>query len=188
MRELLSGEVTRDAYACLLRNLHEIYFHLESGLNSRATHPGVAPIHLPALFRQTALEADLAELQGADWPQALPVHPAAHRYARHLSEISGSRPELLVAHAYVRYLGDLAGGQLLRQLVTRNLNLQAGNAIRFYDFGPPEQTAALARRFREGMQVISSAGAAIDEIVGEAKYGFALHISLFSEIAGTPPA
>lgn len=45
--------------------------------------------------------------------------PAITEFTNHLTQISATRPALLLAHAYVRYLGDLSGGQIVRSRIRR---------------------------------------------------------------------
>lgn len=49
---------------------------------------------------------------------ASPPH-AITAFTSRLTDISATRPALLLAHAYVRYLGDLSGGQLVRSRIRR---------------------------------------------------------------------
>ncbi|KAI5453835.1 hypothetical protein NCC49_005645 [Naganishia albida] len=52
---------------------------------------------------------------------------AITQFASHLTEISATRPALLLAHAYVRYLGDLSGGQIVRSRIRRVYTLDPPN-------------------------------------------------------------
>lgn len=185
MLALLRGELDRSAYCALLRNLHDIYSALESALTQHARHPRVAPIHLPALFRQAALSRDLDALHGGRWRHDVHVQPATRRYVSRLHHVADEAPELLAAHAYVRYLGDLSGGQLLRPTVARMLALGGADGARFYDFGPALEVATHAQRLRAGLDSIATDDAPTTAaIVAEAKLAFELHVQLFAELLG----
>jgi heme oxygenase (biliverdin-producing, ferredoxin) len=183
VRDLLGGRVGRAGYCLLLSNLHGIYAPLEAALARHAAHPSIAPVYAPALFRRSALEHDLDYLHGARWPDELPALPATRAYAQRLHELGASSLELLVAHAYVRYLGDLSGGQVVRRIVARALALAGAAGTRFYDFGEPDAAAALARRFRAGLDAITQDPARQEAIVSEAAQGFCRHAELFDELA-----
>lgn len=58
MQQLLRGRMPQPTYCALLRNLHPIYQALEAGLAACASHPGVAPVCSPELWREPALRAD----------------------------------------------------------------------------------------------------------------------------------
>ena len=186
MRSLLRGQLPRDDYLLLLRNLHAIYQALESGFTRQGSHPQLQPLRQPALARLDALTQDLDALHGPGWYQALPLRPAARDYVDHLNELAASRPALLAAHAYVRYLGDLSGGQMLARIVAQGLQLPPGEGVAFYDFGPAEQVKALALGFRVALDQI-----AVDEtqalaLVDEACAAFSRHRELFEQLERQP--
>lgn len=183
MSALLRGRLDRRAYALLLRSLHEVYASLEAGLDAHATHPQLAPLWCPGLARRTALEGDLDRLAGRSWAVGLEARPAARRHAMRLQQLAREAPGLLAAHAYVRYLGDLSGGQMLAPIVERSLQLQPGEATRFYDFGGATATAQRARELRDGLAAIDDQGPLADAQVAEAKLAFGLHLDLFGELA-----
>jgi heme oxygenase len=135
MAALLRGALERERYAALLRNLHALYAALEAALTRHAAHADVAPVVFPALFRQAALAADLSVLHGPRWQTELPLQAATQHYMARLQDIDMREPGLLAAHAYVRYLGDLSGGQMLRQIVVRSLQLAEDEGSRFYGHG-----------------------------------------------------
>lgn len=182
MHALLRGRVERDQYCLLLRNLHEIYYGLETALEMHFNHPLLAPIIFRSMFRLGHLENDLRHLAGSDWSEALPVKPAALAYRQRLEEIADSQPALLAAHAYVRYLGDLSGGQILYRLVAERLSL-GDDGTRFYQFGSAEDIDLLVAHFRAGLDAIPATPADEETIVAEAQQAFRRHIDLFRQLA-----
>ncbi len=184
MQRLLRGEMPREAYCALLRNLQAIYAALEAALARHAALPALAPFPMRALRRAPALESDLTRLHGTDWRDAIALQPAALAYAQRLRELDASQPRLLLAHAYVRYLGDLSGGQLLRRIVARDFGIAEGEGgTAFYDFGAPPDAQALARAFRDALGEIALDAAGIEAVVGEAMSSFRRHARLFDELA-----
>lgn len=183
MPMLLRGRLDRRAYSALLRNLHAIYAALEPALMRHAANGIVGPVVFPALFRQAALADDLRVLSGDGWAVALPVEPATAAYVQRLHRIDAESPELLVAHAYVRSLGDLSGGQVLRGIVARSLQLCDGTGTRFYDFGPAAEVAAHLQAFRSALNALPAGDAVADGIVAEARAAFERHALLFEQLA-----
>lgn len=179
MPALLAGRLPARRFAALQRNLHEIYAVLEPALARHADHAAIAAIHQPGLERCGHLVADLIELHGPQWRDELPVVPATEVYVERLAQLDRDDPEALVAHAYVRYLGDLSGGQMLKAIVARSFQLDAGRGTGFYDFGAPDQVARQARDFRAGLAAVPVRGAAIDRLVDEACWAFDQHVLLF---------
>jgi heme oxygenase len=184
MRTLVRGRLGRDAYCGLLRNLYEIYAALERALDRHAAHPFLAAIALPGLRRRAALVDDLRALYGERWQAELGAASTTARYVERLHGLAEGRPGLLVAHAYVRYLGDLGGGQILRRIVAESLRLEPRIGTTFYEFG--DDAGALADRFRAGLDAIRAGEPDASDIVAEAQRAFALHISLFEELAAAP--
>lgn len=182
VRALLGGEVDRAGYCLLLASLHPIYAALETALLRHALHPVIARVFSPELLREAPLGSDLDHLHGPAWRDELAAQPAARAYASRIAEIELSEPGLLVAHAYVRYLGDLSGGQALRKIVARSLELAPGYGTRFYDFGSPQQVAAMAQHFRSGLDQIEADPALREAIVGEATDAFRRHGELFEQL------
>lgn len=182
MRSLLRGQLPRGGYVALLRNLHAIYAELEPALARQAGHPQLQAVHQPLLARAPSLAQDLSALHGPAWALELPLQPAAEAYAAHLAQLAGSRPGLLAAHAYVRYLGDLSGGQMLAGIVSRAFQLPPAQGVAFYDFGPPEQVAGLARALRQGLDRIARDDAEADALVDEACAAFERHRQLFEQL------
>lgn len=181
MRALLRGDVERAAYVLLLRNLHAIYFTLETALEAQATHPLIAPLHDPMLWRRGPLEQDLDALHGAEW-RDLAIISTTRDY---VVVVAAADPATLVAHAYVRYLGDLSGGQILARIVQASLQLEGTAGSAFYRFATPDANA-LAQRFRHQLDSLPVGAALAATIVGEARRSFSMHVRLFEELAVAP--
>lgn len=186
MQQLLRGRLARADYCRLLRSLHMIYTALEAGLADCAAHPSLAGLPLEGLARCAALSIDLDQLHGCDWARDLPAAPAARAYAQRLQALAATDPGLLAAHAYVRYLGDLNGGQALARLVARAYQLAPGQAVAFYDFGPPAMVAQAIAGLRAGLDHCAPDEAAAQALVAEAVSGFERHGLLFAELLQTP--
>lgn len=186
MPALLRGQLPIGKFIALQRSLHAVYSALEPALARHAAHPVLAPLHQPALARCTALAADLAHLHGPDWAATWAVPTAALAYADHLAELSRRQPAALAAHAYVRYLGDLSGGQALRRIARQTYQLAGDDGTRFFDFGPPEQVALLARGFRQALNTLPLDEAAAQALVAEAQWAFGQHVRLFEELETAP--
>ena len=184
MGVLLRGQMQRPAYLALLRNLHVLYATLEPALARHATHPVLAPVFAPALFRTLALEHDLRALGEPGTHHAIALQPATLAYGARLRELDAWEPELLLAHAYVRYLGDLSGGQMLRRIVAQGKAFDGRSGVAFYEFGDAVETHALTQAFRAGLGRVDVSEASENAIVAEARSSFELHRRLFDELAG----
>lgn len=183
MPALLRGQLPVAGFTHLQRNLHALYAALEPALAQHATHPVLAPLHLPGLARSQALAADLDTLHGTDWPSALPVLPATQAYGERLRHLAQQQPAALAAHAYVRYLGDLSGGQVLQRVVRQAYGLDSHQGTAFFDFGPPERVAALAQGFRQALNTLPVDEASAQALLAEALWSFDQHVHLFEQVS-----
>lgn len=181
MGDLLRGRMAVPPYVAMLRNLQAIYAALEPALARHATHPAIAPIFLPGLWRSASIAHDIGVLEGAGGADAR-LQPSTIAYVARLRELDLSAPELLLAHAYVRYLGDLSGGQLLRGIVSRLPWAQGLQATAFYEFGDPAQARDLTQRFREGVGAVQADAETEQALVDEACRSFEAHGVLFDEL------
>lgn len=179
MARMLAGRIDAASYAALLCNLHALYTALEDALRAAAADPCVQRLPMAGLWRAPALAADLQALS-PPLRQALQPSTPALDYAAHLQALPAAAPQHLVAHAYLRYLGDLHGGQVLQRQVLQALG--PGAPVGFYDFGPPAQVAALRQAFRDALAAMPVAGAEVDAMVDEARWGFMQHQRIFEAL------
>jgi len=180
MRRVLRAEIDVGDYLALLDELALVYGALEDGLERQRAHRLVAPFAFARLRRLPALQADRHTL-GATIMRCRGTTEAARTLATRIHDASRSDPARLVAHAYVRYLGDLSGGQILRGLVSRALDLHDGTGTAFHDFAPHEPET-LKRDFRSALDALPLSAEEADAMVDEARRAFALHESLFEEL------
>ncbi len=124
--DLLHGRATRAGYAIYLRNLLPVYEAMERRISTDAAFPPENAFADPRLSRAEALRRDLRAL-GDNRGGVILLE--ARTYAAAVEE-SGAG---LLGHAYARYLGDLSGGQILKPLLARTLDL-APTQLCFYDF------------------------------------------------------
>lgn len=181
-----SGTLDRATHARHLRALHPVYEALEDGLTRHRRDPRIGDFFLPQLWRTAVLERDLLFLLGDGWRDLPPV-PGALRYGDRLRRLAAETPLLLVSHAYVRYLGDLSGGQVLRRLAARTLDLE-DDGLRFYDFPEVDRPGACKDDFRRRLDRLELDGDERRSIVEEARIAFRLNATIFAELApGDPP-
>ena len=148
--DMLRGAASRHGYALYLRNLLPAYQQLELGLERHRQAPALRGIALAEIYRSSALVGDLAGLWGDDWALELACLPVARRYADSIAAAAEDGGERLIGHAYVRYLGDLSGGQILKRLLSKSLDLPA-TSLTFYEFPQLADIGAFRLGFREAL-------------------------------------
>jgi heme oxygenase (biliverdin-producing, ferredoxin) len=173
--DILQGRATRHDYALLLHNLLPVYLALERHLVRRGMSPPVAPIVRPELMRATALEQDISSL--SVHASDVTVLPETATYIDAIEQASGGDGSRLVAHAYARYLGDLSGGQIVKRLLSRSLNLPA-SALSFYDFPAIADIPAFKSEYRASIDRAGDESEDFEAIVEEGARAFELNIAL----------
>jgi heme oxygenase len=174
--DMLRGEVSRDGYVLLQRNLLAAYRALEAGLDRHRATPALAALAAYRLDRASAMEADLTVLCDGDF-SAVPMLPAGDAYVARIEQAAQGDGELLIAHAYTRYLGDLSGGQILKRLLAKKPGL-APDELSFYDFPAHADLAALKADYRAALDEAGTRAQHPQAIIDEGAVAFQLNTDL----------
>lgn len=181
----LKGTVEKNSYRKLVSNLYYVYTAMEEEMEKQKDHPIVSKIYFPELNRKEALENDLYYYYGANWREQIAPSSAAQAYVARIREVSNTAPELLVAHSYTRYLGDLSGGQILKGIAQRGMNLTDGSGTNFYEFKTISDEKAFKNVYRQAMNDLEVDEATAERIVDEANDAFGLNMKMFKELEGS---
>ncbi|WP_299487338.1 biliverdin-producing heme oxygenase [Acaryochloris sp. IP29b_bin.137] len=181
----LKGAVERNSYRQLLGNFYFVYLTLENQLKSLRNHSIVGQLYFPELHRQSSLEKDLSYYWGPHWSQTVKPSTATHHYINRIQEVATSEPSLLVAHSYTRYLGDLSGGQILKKIAQRGMNLPPNQGTHFYDFQDIPNPKAFKAQYRNALDNLPLAAGMTAQVVDEANFAFKLNMALFQELEGS---
>lgn len=141
-------------------------------------------MHFPKeLGRLQSLEEDMEFYFGEEWKEQVPMSAATKAYVDRIHDVADKDPALLIAHHYTRYLGDLSGGQILRKMATKAMDLPStGEGVHFYVFDNIPDAKKFKNKYRSCLDELSIDKVKSDEIVKEANYVFLLNIHLFQEI------
>ncbi|MEO0985892.1 MAG: heme oxygenase (biliverdin-producing) [Cyanobacteria bacterium J06639_14] len=184
VRCFLRGVVEKNSYRKLVANFYFVYSAMEEELERHKDHPVVSKVYFPELHRQQTLETDLAYYYGANWRDEVSPSTAGQAYVDRIREISANQPELLVSHSYTRYLGDLSGGQVLKGIAQRAMNLVDGQGTAFYEFDTINDEKAFKTTYRQSLDDIDLDEASVEQIVEEANDAFGLNMKMFQELEG----
>lgn len=180
----LKGVVEKTSYRKLVSNLYFVYSAMEEEMERHSTHPILSKIYFPQLNRKKSLEQDLYFYYGSNWREQVAPSPAAKNYVQHIREVSATQPELLIAHSYTRYLGDLSGGQILKKIAQRAMNLGEGQGTDFYEFQDIPDEKAFKANYRQALDELPIDDATAERIVDEANATFGMNMKLFQELEG----
>lgn len=181
----LKGTVEKNSYRKLASNLYFVYSAMEEELERHRNHPIVSKIYFPELNRKAALEQDLYYYYGPNWREQVAPSPAAEAYIARIREVSTTAPELFVAHSYTRYLGDLSGGQILKGIAQRGMNLSDGEGTAFYEFAAIPDEKQFKQTYRQAMNELPVDETTADRIVDEANAAFGMNMKMFKELEGS---
>lgn len=180
----LKGTVEKTSYRKLTGNLYFVYSAMEEEMERHRNHPVLSKLYFPELNRKHSLEQDLYFYYGANWKEEVQPSEATKTYVARIREISNSEPELLIAHLYTRYLGDLSGGQILKGIAQRAMNLNEGEGTKFYEFNDIPDEKAFKANYRQQMDSVEIDQETATRIVDEANDAFRMNMSLFNELEG----
>ncbi|MBI4779877.1 MAG: heme oxygenase (biliverdin-producing) [Oscillatoriophycideae cyanobacterium NC_groundwater_1537_Pr4_S-0.65um_50_18] len=180
----LKGVVEKNSYRKLVSNLYFVYSAMEEEMEKLRSHPIVSKIYFAELNRKASLEQDLQYYYGSNWREQIAPSEAAKAYVARIHEISATQPELLAAHSYTRYLGDLSGGQILKGIAQRGMNLSEGEGTAFYEFKEIPDEKAFKAKYRQSLDELPIDDATADRIVDEANAAFGMNMKMFNELEG----
>ena len=180
----LKGVVEKSSYRKLVTDLYFVYQAMEAEMAKLSDHPVVGPIVFEELNREASLEQDLAYYYGKEWSSQVQPSAPARAYVERLHEVAAKEPELMVGHAYTRYLGDLSGGQILKAIAQKAMNLGDRDGLCFYNFDAIEDEKAFKAKYRAAMDNLPVDQAMAERIVEEANDAFGMNMNMFKELEG----
>ncbi|NJO40160.1 MAG: heme oxygenase (biliverdin-producing) [Cyanobacteria bacterium CRU_2_1] len=180
----LKGVVEKTSYRKLVANFYFVYSAMEEEMERHKQHPIVSKIYFSELNRKASLEQDLYYYYGNNWREQIALSPAGEAYVQRIREVSATQPELLVSHSYTRYLGDLSGGQILKNIAQRAMNLSDNGGSAFYEFTDIADEKAFKNEYRQALDMMPVDDETADRIVEEANDAFGLNMKMFMELEG----
>nr|XP_010307527.1 PREDICTED: heme oxygenase 1 [Balearica regulorum gibbericeps] len=184
MKNFQKGQVSLHEFKLVTASLYFIYSALEEEIERNKNNPVYAPVYFPAeLHRKAALEKDLEYFYGSNWRREIPCPEATQKYVERLHNVGKNYPELLVAHAYTRYLGDLSGGQVLKKIAQKALQLPStGEGLAFFTFDGVSNATKFKQLYRSRMNALEMDLATKKRVLEEAKKAFVLNIQVFEAL------
>lgn len=182
IRCFMKGILEKGTYARHLEAFYYVYESMEEELERNKNNLVLKSIYFPELYRKNALLEDLQFFYGTWKPNDSQPSAATQDYVKRIRKISETQPELLAAHFYVRYLGDLSGGQILKKVAARALNLPEGKGISFYEFPAIQDINGFKQNYRAALDSLPIDDSEKQSILAESKQVFLLNQGIFSEL------
>ena len=177
--------VSEQNYRTLIKDFYFVYSALEEEMERLKDDEFLNPIYFKELNRLNFIKWDLRYYYGPNWMMEVKPSEACIQYTERIHEVADKDPYLLVGHHYTRYLGDLSGGQILRNIAEKALDLPKNEGLHFYDFPKIEDKKAFKTKYREGLDKVTTDTSKINDIIAEANYAFRLNMYMFDELSGS---
>ena len=182
VKSFLGGVVDKDSYRKLVSNLYFVYSSMEDAMEKNKDNPLILPIYFRELNRRKSLEKDLEYFYGENWRTLISISNATQLYVDRINMISVNKPELLIAHAYTRYLGDLSGGQILKKIAQRAMNLSDGKGLSFYEFDEVSDEQQFKQNYKKALDSLGLDASLADQVIAEANLSFTMNMKMFQEL------
>ena len=182
----LKGVVEKTSYRKLIGDLYFVYKAMEEEIDRlvQEDHPVIKHIGFKELFRRQTLEKDLEFYYGNNWLDQIKISASAQSYVNRIRLVANESPELLVGHHYTRYIGDLSGGQILKKIAKKALNLRGDDGLNFYEFKLIEDEKLFKKSYSETLNKLPIDQKIADNIIDEANEAFAYNMKMFRELEG----
>ena len=182
----LKGVVDKSSYRNLLADLYFVYSAMEEEIDKlcEESHPIISPIGFKELFRKEKLEKDLLFYFGSNWAELVKPSIPAVEYEARIRQIAKDNPELLIGHHYSRYIGDLSGGQLLKTITKKAMNLEDDEGLSFYIFEEINDEKEFKMNYRKTLDNLPIDQKIADSIIEEANRSFKYNMDIFNELEG----
>ena len=180
----LRGVVSEESYKQLVANFYFIYRAMEEEVDKLSEHPIVGKVHSKLLNRTEPLSRDLRYYYGPNWRALIAPSEACQRYVNRIREVAEDDAELLVGHHYTRYLGDLSGGQILKGIAEKAMDLKEGEGLHFYEFEGITDKKGFKTSYRTALDSLPINQSQANAIINEANYAFRLNMYMFDELQG----
>ena len=114
------------------------------------------------------------------------MHPSssAKAYVERIHQVANKTPELLIGHHYTRYIGDLSGGQILKNIAQKAMNLPEHDGLRFYEFDRIQDEKLFKNEYSANLDSLPINQSMADLIVEEANQAFHWNMEIFKELEG----
>jgi len=182
----LKGVVEKESYRKLISDLYFVYKAMEDEIERLVSedHPIIKHFGFRELFRQKTLENDLEFYYGNNWMNEISISESAQLYVDRIRLVAKESPELLVGHHYTRYIGDLSGGQILKKIAKKALNLEGNNGLNFYEFNMIKDAKKFKEQYTNTLNKLPIDQEVADQIIEEANEAFIYNMKMFKELEG----
>ncbi|MEV2269401.1 biliverdin-producing heme oxygenase [Nonomuraea africana] len=184
LKELMSGRLSAEEYGEMVAQHYFAYLALDGAAERLADHPVAGRFVFPSLYRQQALERDLATIYGPSWESRIAPSKATRTLVARIEQVS-DWPGGYIAHHYTRYMGDLSGGQFIRMELQKIYGYGKGGGVDFYVFDEIGSLPRFKNEYRARLDALDLDEAEQQRIIREVRLAYQLNTEVLAELLHT---
>ncbi|MEU8249257.1 biliverdin-producing heme oxygenase [Nonomuraea sp. NPDC048916] len=181
LKELMGGRLTASEYGEMVGQHYFAYVALDGVSRAVAGHPVAGRFVFPELYRERALERDLATIYGVGWRDRITPSKATQTLVARIHQVS-DWPGGYIAHHYTRYMGDLSGGQFIRMELQKIYGYQKGGGVDFYLFDEVGSLPRFKNEYRARLDALELDERERQRIIREVKLAYQLNTEVLTEL------
>ncbi|MEV4165128.1 heme oxygenase (biliverdin-producing) [Nonomuraea dietziae] len=184
LTELMAGRLSAEEYGEMVAQHYFAYLALDGAAERLADHPVAGRFVFPSLYRQRALERDLATIYGPTWESRIAPSKATRTLVARIEQVS-DWPGGYIAHHYTRYMGDLSGGQFIRMELQKIYGYGKGGGVDFYVFDEIGSLPRFKNEYRARLDALALDEAEGQRIIREVRLAYQLNTEVLAELLHT---
>ncbi|MEU4545852.1 heme oxygenase (biliverdin-producing) [Nonomuraea dietziae] len=184
LTELMAGRLSAEEYGEMVAQHYFAYLALDGAAERLAEHPVAGRFVFPSLYRQRALERDLATIYGPTWESRIAPSKATRTLVARIEQVS-DWPGGYIAHHYTRYMGDLSGGQFIRMELQKIYGYGKGGGVDFYVFDEIGSLPRFKNEYRARLDALALDEAEGQRIIREVRLAYQLNTEVLAELLHT---
>ncbi|MEU7894777.1 biliverdin-producing heme oxygenase [Nonomuraea sp. NPDC049152] len=181
LKELMAGRLSAEEYGEMVVQHYYAYLALDGVSKRLADHPVAGPFVFPSLYREAALERDLATIYGPAWRERIEPSKATRTLVARIEQVS-DWPGGYIAHHYTRYMGDLSGGQFIRMELQKIYGYGKGGGVDFYVFDEVGSLPRFKNDYRARLDALPVDEAEQQRIIREVRLAYQLNTEVLAEL------
>jgi heme oxygenase len=181
LSELMGGRLSEQEYGEMVAQHYFAYVALDGVSRRLSEHPVAGRFVFPELYREEALERDLAKIYGPGWRDRIAPSKATRTLVARIEQVA-DWPGGYIAHHYTRYLGDLSGGQFIRMELQKIYGYQPGGGVDFYLFDQVRSLPRFKEEYRSRLDALEPDEREQQRIIREVKLAYQLNTEVLAEL------
>ncbi|MFC4120204.1 heme oxygenase (biliverdin-producing) [Nonomuraea zeae] len=181
LSELMGGRLSEHEYGEMIAQHYFAYLALDGVSRELAGHPVAGRFVFPELYRERALERDLATVYGPGWRDRIAPSKSTRTLVARIHQVA-DWPGGYIAHHYTRYLGDLSGGQFIRMELQKIYGYAKGGGVDFYIFDELGSLPRFKTEYRARLDELELDEREQQRIIREVKLAYQLNTEVLTEL------